>query len=84
MAFVSLHVKLQLPSYTIVNVTADSLIIRVGLMLPSYEAFCSAREAFLRSCSLSPQVEVSREEDTMRAGDRRRNQSSMIMVMTGI
>ena len=43
-ALISLHAKLQLPSSTIVHVTADGMISRVGLMLPHYEACCSARE----------------------------------------
>ena len=50
--FILLHAKLQLPSSTIVNVTADGVISRVGLMLPPCEALCSAREGSL-SCALS-------------------------------
>ena len=37
MAFISLHAKLQLPSTIFVDVTADGVISRVGLMLPFYE-----------------------------------------------
>ena len=40
MAFILLHAKLQLLS--IVDVTAVGVINRVGLMLPSDEAWCSA------------------------------------------
>ena len=32
----------MLPSIIIVDVTAVGVIIRVGLMLPPYEAWCSA------------------------------------------
>ena len=55
MAFISLHAKLQFPSSTIVYVTADGVISRVELMLPSYEAWCSAREGSL-SCSASQKL----------------------------
>ena len=37
MVFILLHAKLQLPSFTIVNVTVDGVISRVGLMLQPYE-----------------------------------------------
>ena len=50
MAFISIHAKLQLPSSTIVNVTADGVISRIGLMLPPYEVWCSAREGSLSCC----------------------------------
>ena len=50
MAFISLHAKLQLPSSIVVIVTADGMISRVGLMLPPYEAWRSAREGSLSCC----------------------------------
>ena len=52
MAFISLHAKLNLPSSTPVNVTADGVIIRVGLMFPTCEAWCSAREGSLKCCEV--------------------------------
>ena len=42
MIFIYLHVKCQLPSFIIVNVTAIGSIKRVGLMLAPYEAWCPA------------------------------------------
>ena len=50
MAFILLHAKLQLPSSTIVKVTADGLISRIGLMLPPCEAWYSARGGSLSCC----------------------------------
>ena len=38
------------PSTIIVDVTADGVITREGLMLPSYEAWCSARDGSLSCC----------------------------------
>ena len=43
------HAKLQLPSTIIVDVMADGVISRVGWLLPSYEAWCSASEG---SCAV--------------------------------
>ena len=45
-----LHAKLKLPSSTIVNVTADGMISRLGFRLLPYEACCSAREGSLSCC----------------------------------
>ena len=50
MTFISLHAKLQLSSILIVDVTADSGIRRVGLMLPPYEVWCSAPEDHIGHC----------------------------------
>ena len=50
MAFFSLHAKFQLPSSTTVYVTADGVISRVGLMLPPFEAWRSARKGSLSCC----------------------------------
>ena len=52
MAFILRNSKLQLPSSTIVNGTADAMISRVGLMPPPYEAWCSAREGSLCCCEV--------------------------------
>ena len=56
MEFIFHHAKLQLPSCTIVNVAANGVIIRLGLMLPPSvsEACCSAREGSLNYCVMLP------------------------------
>ena len=49
MVFILIHAKLQLASSTIVNLAADAVIIRLGLML-EFEGCCSAKEGYLRCC----------------------------------
>ena len=49
----SLHVKLQLPSLIFVDVMTVGVIDRVGLMLPPYEAWCSAPTHHVGHCGLS-------------------------------
>ena len=50
MTFIYLHVKVQLSSCIIVIVTAIGAINRVGLMLPPYEAWCSAPKDQVGQC----------------------------------
>ena len=51
MAFFLLHAQLQLPSIVIADVTAVGMINRLGLMLPPYEAWCSAPTDDTRHCA---------------------------------
>ena len=53
MEFITLHVKLQLPSINIVDVMAVGMINRVVLLLPPYEAWCSAVDHHVGHCDKS-------------------------------